>query len=142
IAVDGHLGPINQAHLAATPFDGKLRLDQVSLSSLQKFLNSSSLTKTDAIASGEAHIKNEHPKLTSHGSLALDHARINGIDVGYPISGQYDFSDDLDNDLLTIQKGDLKLGSTPLSVTGMVNLKPTPLQLDVKVNTSDASIEG
>ncbi|HYY69813.1 MAG TPA: AsmA family protein, partial [Terriglobales bacterium] len=134
LSVTGKMGPVNQAAPITTPFDGKLKLEQVSISSLQKFLNNPALAGSDAIASGETHIVNQQGKLESDGNLTLDNPRVRGIDVGYPISAQYSINDDLNSDLLQISKASLKLGSTPLSVNGTLNLKPTPSQMDLRVN--------
>jgi AsmA protein len=40
LSISGKAGPVNQAEPVNTPFDGTLKLDQVSISSAQKFLNS------------------------------------------------------------------------------------------------------
>lgn len=141
IEIDAHLGPIHHADVAATPFDGKLRLSKVWFSSLRSFLNSAALANTDALASGETHIQNDGAKVVSSGTLTLDRARINGSDLGYPIQAQYQFSDDLKNDVLTIQKGSFQLGSTPLAISGTVNMRTTPSEVDVKLNTSSAPVE-
>src|SRR5262249_1564947 len=66
---------------------------------------------------------------------------VRNVDIGFPIAADYSLSDDLNQDVLRIEKGNLKLGSTPVSIAGVVNLQPTPAQLDVKVNTSDVSID-
>jgi len=42
--------------------------------------------------------------------------------------------------LLRINKGAIKLGPTPLSVTGTMNSKPTPAQLDMELKASNVSI--
>src|ERR1700687_994628 len=141
IQIDAHLGPIHHSDIGATPFDGKLRLGKVWISSLQKFLNSAALANTDALASGETRIQNDDAKLVSSGSLTLDHARINGIDIGYPIQAQYEVSDDRKKDILTIQKGSLQLGSTPLAISGTVNMRTTLSEVDVKLSTSNAPVE-
>jgi uncharacterized protein involved in outer membrane biogenesis len=141
LSVSGKMGPVNQAEPINTPFDGTMKLDQVSISSMQKFLNRPALAGTDAIASGEARIRNQQGKLESNGSLALANPCIRGIEIGYPITAQYYITNDLNNDLLAISKGSFELGSTPLSVTGTVNLRPTPAQIDLRVNASNVSIE-
>ena len=65
--------------------------------------------------------------------------RVHGIEIGYPISMDYNIAADLKQDQYTIQKGSLKLGSTPLSVTGTVNAAATPSVIDVKLNATNAS---
>jgi uncharacterized protein involved in outer membrane biogenesis len=141
IALDARLGPVHPTDMVATPFDGKLRLDRVWLSSLQKFLNTSALANSDALVSGETGMKNDGASINSSGSLTLDHARINGVEMGYPIQAQYEFSDDVKNEVLTIRKGAFQLGTTPLSLSGTVNNKPTPAEVDIKLNTSNAPLE-
>jgi hypothetical protein len=42
--------------------------------------------------------------------------------------------------MLTISKGTVKLGQTPLDVTGTVNMKPSPAQLDLKLRANNVSI--
>ena len=141
VQLSGKAGPIPEGDITATPFDGQFKLDQVSLAAAQKFLNSQALAGTDAIASGEAKVRNEQGKIASSGALKLEQARVHGNDIGYPITLDYDLSDDLKSDVIHIAKGDLKLGSTPLSLSGTLDTKPTPAQLDVKVNASNVSIE-
>jgi len=141
IKLQGTAGPINNAQGINTPFDGSLELSEVSLSGLQKFLNSASLENTDAIISGKANLKNQAGKFDSDGSLKLDQPRVHGHDLGYPISADYKVSDDLNADRLNIEKGNLKLGNTPLTITGTMNMQPTPSQIDLRINASNVSIQ-
>lgn len=141
VELGGRAGPVPDGSLVAMPFEGTLKLEQVSLSAAQRFLNTQALADTDAIASGEAKIRNEQGKLASSGSLKLENARIRSTDIGYPISADYDISDDLNTDVITITKGELKLGSTPLSIRGALNTRPTPAQADLKLTASNVSIE-
>jgi hypothetical protein len=72
--------------------------------------------------------------------MNLDKPKLHGIDVGYPINADYSVSEDVPNDMLRIDKGAIKLGQTPLFVTGTVNHKPTPAQLDLNLKASDVTI--
>ncbi|HVP42525.1 MAG TPA: AsmA family protein [Terriglobales bacterium] len=141
VQLSGRAGPIPEGALTAMPFDGTFKLDQVSLAAAQRFLNTQALTGTDAIASGDAKVRNHQGKLASSGSLKLENARVHGTDIGYPIALDYDLSDDLNSDAIHIAKGDLKLGSTPLSISGTLNTRPTPSQVDLRVNASNVSID-
>src|ERR1035438_10119640 len=47
LSLSGKGGPVNQAQMLSTPFDGKLKLNEVSLAGAQKFLNNASLEGTD-----------------------------------------------------------------------------------------------
>src|SRR5437764_3165816 len=98
--LEGKGGPIKQADLLNTNFDGKLRLDQVSVAAAQKFLNSQALSGIDAMISGDAKVRNSGGKLSSDGSIKLENAHIRNVNVGYPITLDYDVSDDLNTDVI------------------------------------------
>ena len=140
VSLTGKGGPLSHTNPAATPFKGTLELKGVEIAGLQKFLQSPALVNTDGVLSGHTDIASEAGKLSANGQMNLDKPRLHGIDVGYPINVDYDVSDDLTNDLLRINKGAIKLGPTPLSVTGTLNQKPTPVQLDVNLKASGVSI--
>ena len=48
VQLSGKAGPIPEGTLTTMPFDGTLKLDQVSISAAQKFLNTQALAGTDA----------------------------------------------------------------------------------------------
>jgi uncharacterized protein involved in outer membrane biogenesis len=141
IWLEGKGGPIKEADMLNTPFDGTLRLNQVSTGAAQKFLNSQSLNGIDAVITGDAKVKSSGGKLASNGTIKVENARIHNVNVGYPIALDYDVADDLTNDVIQIHKGNLKLGATPVSLAGTVNTRPTPSQIDLKLTASNASIE-
>jgi len=140
VSLNGTGGPVNSNDLTNTPFKGTLKLEQVSLSGAQKFLNSSTLAGTDAVISGSTDLNNSNGDLSAAGSLKLDNAVIHGTRVGYPISADFDIADNLNSDLIQIKKCNLKLGSTPLSMNGTFNSRPNPAQVDMNVSASNASI--
>ena len=140
VSLDGTGGPINQSNMVATPFDGDLKLQQVALSAAQKFLNTPALAGTDATLSGGMKIRNQAGNLASRGTLKLQNPVIHGIALGYPISADYDISDDLNSGVLNISKATLHLGSTPLSIAGNMNMKTTPAQVNVQLRASDVSL--
>lgn len=138
--LEGKGGPINSANMIDTPFDGSLNLEQVSLSGAQKFLNSAALENTDAVITGKADVKNQNGKLQSKGSLKLDNANVHGTEIGYPVDVDYDVTDDLANDVIQIANANVKLGSTPISLSGTVNTKSTPSLADLMIKANDVSI--
>lgn len=140
VYLEGKGGPIRQADMLDTNFDGTLRMDQVSLSAVEKFLNSQALNGMDALMSGDAKVKNSGGKMASNGTIKMENPRIRNVNVGYPITLDYDVADDLTTDVIQIHRGDLKLGSTPVTIAGTLNTKPTPAQLDVKLTAANASI--
>jgi AsmA protein len=140
VSLKGKGGPLSHENPAATPFKGTLDLKGVEIAGLQKFLQSPALVNTDGILSGHTDIASETGKLSANGQMNLNKPKLHGIEVGYPINADYNVSDDLTNDMLRIEKGAIKLGQTPISVTGTVNHKPTPAQLDLNLKASDVTI--
>jgi AsmA protein len=140
VSLKGKGGPLSHANPATTPFKGTLDLKGVEIAGLQKFLQSPALVNTDGVLSGHTDIASESGKLSAKGQMDLEKPRLHGIDVGYPINMDYDVSDDLPNDLLTIKQGAIKLGPTPLSVSGTMNSKPTPAQLNLDLKANNVSI--
>ena len=140
IRLQGKGGPLAQGNPMATPFHGSLDLKGVGIGDLQKFLQTPALVNTDGVLSGHTNIANENGKVSANGQMTLEKPRVHGLDVGYPISADYDLNDDLTADLLRVSKTTLKLGQTPLYASGTVNMKPTPIELDMNLKANDVSI--
>jgi len=140
VQLQGKGGPLSHTNPASTPFKGTLELKGVEIGELQKFLQTPALVNTDGVLSGHTDIASANGNLSANGQMNLDKPKLHGIDVGYPINVDYDVSDDLVNDLLKINKGAIKLGPTPVSVTGTMNSKPTPAQIDMDLKANSVSI--
>ena len=138
--LNGEGGPIVNGNPANTPFHGTLSLKQIGLSDFAKFMNSPALEGTDGIISGETKITSQAGKLSAQGQTEIQNAKVRGMELGFPITAQYDLTDDLAADMLNIQSLLLKLGSTPLELSGTVNSKPTPALLDIKAKANNVSI--
>src|SRR5579862_752247 len=133
-------GPIDQQNMLNTPLDGTVNMQQVSTAGIQKFLNTQALGQMEAVISGEAAVKNQAGKMSSNGNLKLQDVVLKGTKIPYPITASYDVTDDLTNDVIHLAKANIQLGSTPLDITGDVNTKPTPAQLNLNVKASNVSI--
>jgi AsmA protein len=140
LVVQGKAGPVDGDGVFKTPFDGTLKLTEVSLSQLQRFMNVTQLSDSDAVLTGSADLKNNAGMFNSKGKFEARNPRLRGLDVGYPITVDYDVSSDLNQSTHQIQKADLKLGQTPMSFRGNINAQPTPMQADLTVQTSNAPI--
>src|SRR5215470_8162698 len=138
--LSGEGGPIINGNPAATPFRGTLTLKQVGLADFAKFMSSPALQGTDGIISGETKINIQGGKLTAQGQTEIKSAKVRGMELGFPITAQYHLTNDLTAELLSIQSMLLKLGSTPLELTGTVNSKTTPAQLDIRAKANNVSI--
>ncbi len=140
LSLSGTAGPVDQSDMLKTPFDGKLQLKEVSLGGIQKVLAVSSLNGIEGSASGEMALKNQNGAVSSQGSLDLTDGVIRNVKIGYPISLNYKFTDQLATNNLHIEQGNLKLGSTPVSIAGDINGGATPATLNVHVTADNASI--
>jgi uncharacterized protein involved in outer membrane biogenesis len=139
VLLEGKAGPV-QADALKTPFDGRLHLDQVPTSAAATFLNSQALSGIEAVVSGDAKVRNSGGKLDSSGTIRLDDLHIHNVNVGYPITVDYDISDDTGSDVIQVRRGNVRLGSTPVTIQGWLNAQPTPAQMDLKVTAGNASI--
>ncbi|MFB3918215.1 MAG: AsmA family protein [Terriglobales bacterium] len=140
LSLDGTAGPINQAAPANTPFKGKLKLDEVEIAGLQKFLNTQVLANTNAVISGIANLSNENGKFSSDGSLKIEKAQVRGVEIGYPINTDYKLTDDLAGNVIHVDKANINLGGTPLAISGTLNTGATPAQMDMHLDASNVSI--
>ncbi|HLK50128.1 MAG TPA: AsmA family protein [Bryobacteraceae bacterium] len=140
ISLAGKGGPVRQDQPAATPFHGTLNLQRVQISDARQFLKSPALEKLDGSISGQTKISSDGGKLAAEGGLNIDNVRMNGHDLGYPISLQYNAADDVPADLLTIHSANIKLGTTPIAINGTVNSKSTPAQIDLSAKANGVSV--
>src|SRR5215469_2219777 len=139
VQLEGTAGPI-QPDALKTPFDGRLHLEQVPTAAAAAFLNTPALNAIEAVVSGEAKVNKSGGKLDSSGAIRLDDLHVHNVNVGYPVTMDYDITDDDATGVIHIRRGDAKLGSTPVTVQGSINTRPTPAQVDVKFSTVNASI--
>jgi len=140
VKLDGHGGPIDDATLVSTPFEGTLQLDQVALSSAQQYLASKALAGTEAIISGSLKFKSDSGKVSTNGTVRMDNVVANGKPLGYPIVLDYNATDDLKAEVISVSNTQVKIGNAPFVVNGTVNGKSTPALADLKLNTQNASI--
>ena len=140
LSLKGKGGPIQQTNMLNTNFDGAMHLEQVSVSAAEKFLNSQALSGMEALVSGDAKLKNSKGKTTSNGTIKLENAQIHQVSVGYPITLDYEVADNLTTDVIEVHRADIKLGSTPVTIAGTLNTRPTPAQIDLKLTAANASV--
>jgi AsmA protein len=140
VELRGQSGPLDEKQFAATPFHGTLRLNQASIAGLLKFLNSPAVQGTDGSLSGETTINSAAGKIAAAGQLNAHNVRVKGHDLGYPITAEYDLSDDTNSKVLTVRGATIKLGATPLLVHGTVDSKSTPAMIDANVKGDHVSL--
>jgi AsmA protein len=140
VRLQGTGGPVVRGQPELTPFEGTLDFKQVAIADLAKFLNSAALQGAAGTLTGQTKINAKSGKLNAQGEADLQNGKVQGMELGYPIHAQYDLTHDLQAGLITLRNTTLKLGPTPFYVSGSVNTKPTPAQLDVNVRANNASI--
>lgn len=140
IRLAGKGGPVRQDQPAATPFHGTLDLQRVAISDAKQFVSSPALAKMDGTISGQTKISSDSGKLAAAGDLNIQNIKLNGQDLGYPITAKYDVHDDVPADLITIDNANLQLGMTPLLISGTVDSKPTPAQINLRVKANKVSM--
>ncbi len=141
IRLEGRGGPLADQGLLATPFDGSLELDEVSLAGLRQLLGSQALAGSEGVLSGKAAIRNSSGKLVSKGELRLERPRIRGVETGFPIALDYHLNQDAATQVIHLEHAKLTLGQTPISVQGTIQAQPTPPLLDLTVSTPRVSIQ-
>jgi hypothetical protein len=138
--LEGTGGPLWQDGPAAIPFQGTLDLDAVSLAGLRQFLNVPVLTQVDGTVTGKTRIDVQGGTAAAEGEVSVRDARVNDVGLGYPITAQYAINQDLNSETLTISKGMLQLGSSLLSIDGVVDLNRNPAELNLKVKSDSVSL--
>jgi hypothetical protein len=98
------------------------------------------LSSAQGSVSGETSIESQAGKLTANGKLNLKDTIVSGLDIGYPIAFDYALSSDLEKGLLDIAPATLKLGPTPVELTGSVNIDPHPAEVDLRLKIGEAAI--
>ena len=139
-SLQGQGGPVRQDQPAATPFHGTLDLHQVQLAGARRFVNSPALSNADGTFSGTTKIDSDAGKLSATGNITVVNPRMNGHDLGFPVALQFNIHDDVPADLLVIDNANLKLGATALLLSGSVNSKSTPAQIDLCAKANGVSI--
>ncbi len=140
VKLEGRGGPINDATLVSTPFEGTLQLDQVALSGIKQYLSSQALAGTEATVSGNLRFKNADGNVSTTGQLRMDNVVAHGKPLGFPIELDLNASNNLTAGVVTVSNTRLKVGSSQFVIAGTVNGKSTPALADLKLNTQNTSM--
>jgi uncharacterized protein involved in outer membrane biogenesis len=141
LAFNGKAGPLEQGKNAGLPpISGRVKLDQVSLSAVNRFSAGALPPQTDTVASGQADINSNGNTLACKGDLKLENTVVHGAKIDYPIEADYNLSEDRKQEKIQIQSAVLKLGPTTLNVSGDVDAGAKPMNLNLKLVTKDSSI--
>jgi hypothetical protein len=134
IRIKGNAGPLPESGPARLPLKATVSLTDVNLASLGL------LSSGQGSLSGETFIESQSGKLTANGKLSLKDTIVSGLDIGYPIMFDYAMASDLDKGLVNITSATLRLGPTPVELTGSVNVNPNPAEVDLRLKIGDAAV--
>jgi len=141
LAFKGKAGPLEQGQNAGLPsISGRVTLDQVTLSAVNRFSAGALPPQTDTLASGQAEISSSGNTLACKGDLKLENTIIHGAKIDYPIEANYDLSEDRKQEKIQVRSAVLKLGPTTLNASGDVDAGAKPMNLNLKLTTKDSSI--
>jgi uncharacterized protein involved in outer membrane biogenesis len=139
LSFKGKAGPLGQVS-SATPLDGHISLQEVSLAAFNRFSAGALPPQTDAVASGDADISSQGSRLSAKGDLKLQNAVLRGSKIDFPISARYDLSADRTQNTIQVRSGSVELGSTSFAISGDIDAHTKPANLNVRFSTKDSSI--
>ncbi len=140
LSFKGNAGPLNSGNSAATPIDGHISLQEVSLAGANRFAAGALPPNTDGVISGDADVSSQNEQLSAKGDLKVQNATLRGAKLDFPMTAKYDLSMNRAQDLIQVRSGTIDLGSTSFAVSGNVNDKAKPAILDVHLATKNSSI--
>jgi AsmA protein len=109
---------------------------QVALTDLQQAHGRTILDHIDVTS----RLSDQSGMTAAAGSLKLNAARFNGVDLGYPVAIDYDVVSKLSEGLIDINKAKILLGQTPVDVVGSLTTNTTPPRLNLNIKSGDVPI--
>jgi AsmA protein len=140
VRLKGTAGPLPESGPATLPIKATASLDNVDIAGLRQFLDSGTVSTTSGSISGQTQIDSQSGNLSASGKLEIKGAKVGKVDVGYPIAFDYKVSSDVEKGLIQITSATLKLGPTPVSVSGTLNTNPDPIVVDLRLKSGEAAI--
>ena len=92
LAFKGKAGPLDPANSAATPLDGHLSLQELSLAAINRISPGTLPPQTDSTASGDADVSSQGAQLSAKGDLKLQNTTLKGAKLDFPMSARYDLT--------------------------------------------------
>ncbi|MBV8570127.1 MAG: AsmA family protein [Acidobacteriaceae bacterium] len=140
LSFHGKAGPVAASGAEATPIDGRLTVEQVSLAGFNSVTGGSIPPNTDAVTSGNADVRSSNGTVSCKGNLTLTNAVIQGARLNYPIESQYDLAFNQITNQINVTSATVKAGPTAVAIAGTVNAGVTPSSINLRLRTNNASI--
>jgi uncharacterized protein involved in outer membrane biogenesis len=140
LSFQGKAGPLPSSGTTAFPVNGHLSLQQISLAGVNTVSAGAIPPHTDASVSGDAEISSQAEAMACRGTLELQNAVVQGAKVSYPIDARYDLKLNQKTNEIGISSATIKMGPTAVSLAGTIDSGVTPSHLNVRLQTTNASI--
>ena len=140
LQASGKVGPLASDVASITPFNGRFSLREVSLASARQLGVKSIPEQMDAVASGEADVRTDNGRYSCTGKLRLDKGVVRNVPLGFPVEAEYKLDYDPNRFLLNAQAITLHIGETPFSASGQLDASRAPFQVNMRVNTKEATL--
>jgi len=140
LSFSGTAGPLATTPQDITPIDGKISIEQLSLSALHNIAPATIPANSNAELSGSTSITTQNLSHHCQGNLTLTNPTIQGKSIPYPIHVQYELAIHRTNEQITLQTSSVKIGPTVVTVTGTINAGVTPSNLALRLQTNHASL--
>jgi AsmA protein len=140
LSFKGKAGPLDSANSAATPVDGHVSLQEVSVAGFNHISPGAIPPQTDAVLSGDADITSQGTQLSAKGNLKAQNVIAKGSKIDFPISSDFDFSSDRAKNSIDIRSCKLGVGPTSIDVSGSMDAHSTPSTVNLTLKTDSSSI--
>ncbi len=140
LSFKGKAGPLQPGNSAATPIDGHISLQEISLAAANRFASGVLPPQTDAVLTGAADVTSQGAQLSAKGDLNVQNAVLRGAKLDFPIKANYDLSANRAQDTIQIKSGSVDLGSTSFTMAGTVDEHAKPANLNLQLSTKNSSI--
>src|SRR5579875_766201 len=140
LSFSGTAAPLATTPQEMTPIDGKISIEQLSLSTLHSISPGTIPANTNAELSGNASITTQNQTHHCKGDLTLTNPTLQGRSIHYPINIEYELTIPRTNDQITLQASSVKIGPTVVTVTGTINAGVTPSTFSLRLQTNNASL--
>jgi len=140
LSFKGKVGPLDSANSAATPVDGHVSLEEVSVAGFNHVSSGIIPPQTDAVLSGDADVTSQGTQLSAKGSLKAQNVIAKGSKIDFPISSEFDLSSDRAKNSIDVRSCKLNIGSTSFTMSGSVDSHATPTNVNLTLKTDNSSI--
>jgi AsmA protein len=138
IKLEGNAGPLDQTDVELTPFSSTIDVTQLNLAAAL----AGTMPDLAGIASFHGKGESSGGRLALSGKLNADGLKLvkNGSAVRKPVEVDFAAADDLRKHLVTIERGNVRVGAAAASLTGTIARAGEETNLDMKFDGRDMPV--